>query len=369
MQKTIRDIKVGFIISHPFHVFLYRPLIEQLDNPLLIIETRKSTPFNFSPKFFETLPCEYVKLDENQIKLADQQVDVIFVMTPKHLSAQFQKAKTIVMQYGMAKEYYNYGLWRSRGDLNMMYGPYSHDTVKGYAVSRAVGNMRLDGYSPAQTGGGGLLYIPTYGELSSLREFVKILPKLDPSVPVRIKLHHASEFADKDIIKRLADYPQVTIVSGYADAFDELSSADIVMSDYSGAIFDAVFLKRPLVLFQPGFVQTKQRTGDDSIEIAQGAEFGTVLKDEEDLVQFFDTLAQGKPYAKVDVDSDKYLSNAGNAVPVAIDLIEQLVNGDIVPNIVQRSVRGTYTDLLKRPKVRTFKQALRGRIKKWFLGK
>ena len=370
MRKNLNDVRVGFVISHPYHLFIYQPLIALLKNPLLIIETRKKTPFTYSPEFYENLSCDYVKLNETQLNLADQQVDIIFVMTPKHLAARFENAKTVVMQYGMAKEFYNYGLWRCRGDLNMMYGPYSHDKIAGYAVSRPVGNIRLDGVtSEQQTGGGGLLYIPTYGEISSLGSFLDVLPQLDPDVPIKIKLHHASEFSDADIIKRLEQYEQVSIVDGYKDVLAELSVADVVMSDYSGAIFDAVFMKRPVVLFQPGFKQSKQRTGDDSIEIERGAEFGEVLGDQASLVAFFERLSRGEMPEIKDIDIDQYLANPGQAAPVALDLLEQLINGDLPPSIVHRSIRQTYLNLIKRPQVWPFKQMVRRLINKMVFGK
>lgn len=348
-RRRLQDVRVGFVLSHPFHFFIYRPLMRALKNPLAIIEKRAKTPFEFSKEFFRELQCDFVVLDETELKLVDQQVDVIFVMTPKHLGANFVNAKPVVMQYGMAKEAYNYGLWRCRGALNMMYGPYSAAAISGHAVARAVGNIRLDGYAPPQVGGGGLLYLPTYGDLSTLSRFADLLPQLNADVPIKIKLHHASEFEDAAIIRRLLDNPRVTLLDGYRDALEDIAAADIVLSDYSGAIFDAIFLKRPVALFQPGYTQRVARTNDNSIEIARGADLGEVLRSDDDLLAFFDRLAAGVPPKPARADRSEFLSNPGQAVPVALDLLEQLINDEITRNVVQESIATTYLQLLKRP--------------------
>lgn len=349
IRRNLQDVRVGFVISHPFHFFIYRPLIRALKNPIAIIETRKNTPFEFSKEFFQDLGCEYVVLDEQSLKRVDMQVDVIFVMTPKHLSAGFKNAKTVIMQYGMAKENYNYGLWRCRGALNMMYGPYSTAAISGHAVARAVGNVRLDGYTPPRIGGGGLLYLPTYGDLSTLSRFAALLPQLNANVPIKIKLHHASEFEDAAIIRPLRDDPRVTLLDGYRDALEDIAAADVVLSDYSGAIFDAIFLQRPVVLFQPGYTQRVERTNDRSIEIARGEDLGEVLASDEDLIAFFDRLAAGVPPKPAKVDRAEFLSNPGCAVPAALKLLDQLINDEIPRSVVQDSIANTYMQLIERP--------------------
>lgn len=348
-RRSLDDVRIGFVISHPFQFFIYAPLIRALKNPLVVIETRKKTPFQFSPEFLDKLNCPYVILDETQLKIVDAQVDVIFVMTPKQLGTNFPIARKVLMQYGMAKEFYNYGLWRCNADLNMMFGPHSTKQVEGHCVARSVGNTRLDGYVPALRGGGGLLYLPTYGELSTLSKFADILPKLNPRVPIKIKLHHASEFDDAAIIARLKEDPRITLLDGYRDALDDISQADIVLSDYSGAIFDALFLERPLAMFQPGYNQTIKRTDDRSIEIDRAADLGEVLVTDEDLIGFFDRVAEGNSSRPDAANLSEFLANRGAAVPVALDLLDKLINDEIQPSLVHQSIRETYRKLSARP--------------------
>lgn len=311
-------------------------------------------------------------VDESSLSVIDQQVDVIFVMTPKHLNARFRHARTVVVQYGMAKEYYNYGLWRTSADLNMMYGPYSTKMVEGHAVARSVGNLRLDGYTPSKTGGEGLLYLPTYGELSTLERFAGLLPQLNSAIPISIKLHHASEFANADVIERLKDNPRITLLDGYTDTLDHISGADIVLSDYSGAIFDAIFLDRPVALFQPGYTQSVKRTDDRSIEISCGSKLGEVLDSDDSLITFFDRLAsEGYNLVNAHMNPSDFLSNKGKAVPAALELLEQLINDEVERTIVQESIGSTYAKLASRPTkpvVISFRTALRQRLDRWVSG-
>lgn len=361
--RKLDDLRIGFILSHPFHFYIYRPLIKALKSPLAIIELRKNTPFEFSDEFIAGLGCKHVLLDETQLNRVDQQVDVIFAMTPKHLEANFKHAKVVVMQYGMAKEKYNYGLWRTHAALNMMYGPYSTAMVSGHAVARSIGNIRFDAVKPERLGGAGLLYLPTYGELSTLGKFADLLPQLNPKIPVRIKLHHASEFADKDIIAKLEAEPRVTLLDGYHDALDDIAAADVVLSDYSGAIFDAMFLERPVALFQPGFVQSVVRTTDKSIEIARGSELGEVLDSSEALIAFFDRLADGIPPKPGTAERSEFFSNPGNAVPAALQALDDLVNDRIKRTVVQDAIHYAYCKLLERPQIIGFGSAVKRRVK------
>lgn len=369
--RTLDDIRVGFVISHPFHFFIYQPLIRALKNPVVVIETRRKTPFAFSNDFLRSLGCPHLVIDERHLKSVDQQMDVIFVMTPKHLEVGFAKAKTVLMQYGMAKEYYNYGLWRCLGDLNMMFGPYSTRQIEGFAVARAVGNTRLDGFQPKKIGGGGLLYLPTYGALSTLGRFADMVDRLNPAVPVKVKLHHASEFEDAEIVARLKTNKRITLLDGYRDALDDIAEADVVLSDYSGAIFDAFFLERPIALYQPGYTQTVKRTSDASLEIDRGGDFGEVLSSDQALIAFFDRLAEGQPLTPPKADRAEFLSNPGAAVPVALALLEQLINDEIPRSTVQESILDTYQKLMARPARETYvgyRQLTKHRISRLLFG-
>ncbi|RYZ83539.1 MAG: hypothetical protein EOP06_19785, partial [Proteobacteria bacterium] len=51
----------------------------------------------------------------------DGSYNAIFIQTPFPLVEKFNKSRLISVQYGLAKERHNYGVWRSLADLNLMY--------------------------------------------------------------------------------------------------------------------------------------------------------------------------------------------------------------------------------------------------------
>src|SRR5690606_33466974 len=136
----------------------------------------------------------------------------------------------------LAKERYQYGVWRAHAHLNLMYGPYSQAKVAGFSHAVAAGNPLLDSYfqdPPQRTPLAGrrprLLYLPTYGDLSSLPA---VLPRLaDLPVDITLKPHHAEDPAV------VADRPEnVRVVGPETDPAELLRTHDWVLSDFSGAV-------------------------------------------------------------------------------------------------------------------------------------
>ena len=363
----IDDVRVAFIVSHPFQYFFYRDICKHFERRVFILEKREDTPFEFDDEFLATVDGQIVWVEESNLSQIDGLVDVIFCMTPKHLLHLFKKSKTVALQYSLAKEIYQYGPWRVLADLNLMQGAYSHDSVKGFCNSRAVGNPRYDRVVAAaeesQDGAGkkkskkdsakkriNLLYLPTYGELSSLAIFVDALDHFDEDYKLTVKIHHASEFADADLVAELFNDPRIELHTGYDDALELIAGADVVVSDYSGAIFDALFLDKPLVLVQPEVTQTKQRTEARSLEIAQAASMGPVIQTAEELVPALQaavnsaqTWAESRARLRGEV-----FSHAGTSVSEIVAAVMDLVNGRAVAPLPVEALRTAYFGYIER---------------------
>lgn len=95
-----------------------------------------------------------------------------------------------------------------------------------------------------------LLYLPTYGESNSINDVVDSLYTLKKDYRIITKLHHGTNYFDYEESKR----------NKLLDLFDEcydskkpleelLSVSDVVLSDNSGAIFDAIYAKIPVAIF------------------------------------------------------------------------------------------------------------------------
>ena len=113
-------------------------------------------------------------------------------------------------------------------------------------------------------------------------------------------------------------------------------------------------------------------TDDRSIEIARGGDLGEVLDSEEALIAFFDRVAAREQPKPAGLARSEFLSNPGAAVPVALDLLDKLINDEIPRTLVQDSVYETYSSLRKRPAkpvVIGLRKALKSRLSRMFFGK
>lgn len=364
----IDDIRVAFIVSHPFQYFFYRDICKHFERRVFVLEKREDTPFEFDAEFLASVDGQIVWIEEENLSQVDGLVDVIFCMTPKHVLHLFKKSRTVALQYSLAKEVYQYGPWRVLADLNLMQGPYSHNLVTGFCNSRAVGNPRYDrlpsptaprGESASEKSAPGkksakapikVLYLPTYGELSSLPVFIEALAEFDESFDVTVKIHHASEFSDIEIVEVLRSLPQITLHTGYHDALDLIVEADVVVSDYSGAIFDAFYADKPLVLIQPEVTQTKIRTEARSLEIARAADMGPVIETAGELVPAIrDALNAPQKWAdsRATLRAEVF-SEGGNSVAQVVEAVVDLVNGKMVPPLPLESLRTAYFGYIER---------------------
>lgn len=337
-------IRVGFIVSHPFQYQFYAPIAEKLIDPVFVLEGRVKTPFTFSEEFLSQLNGTVVRLDTAELLALDGLVDVIFCMTPVHVLQFFKVSKVVALQYSMAKEIYQYGPWRIVADLNMMQGQYSHDKISGFCASEIVGNPRYDNCSSLQFGGGGILYMPTYGELSSLQQFVQALPTFPDDLQICVKLHHATEFDDQQFVQILKADARVRIIDGYANALADIARADVVVSDYSGAIFDALYLDRPIVLLQPAMTQTIVRTDEESIEVAQAHIIGPVVRDPGELYDAVQQAVERQDEWRASRAPlrSQIFSYEGRSAEKIIAVVSDLVEGHYNPAATKRELRNTY---------------------------
>lgn len=179
------------------------------------------------------------------------------------LKEEYNQDKKIVrVLYGHAKDLWNFGPWSAHFDLVLSYGPYSQQFLSLYGNSTVVGNpkfddwfngtidqsavkeikKRLDPLKPT------LLYLPTYGMLSSLHLMATAINKISLNYNVILKLHHVTHLYEKEKTAPYRDNPRIIFQSDRDDILPLLQIADVIISDNSGAIFDAILADKPVVL-------------------------------------------------------------------------------------------------------------------------
>jgi hypothetical protein len=283
----------------------------------------------------------------------DGSYDAIFIQTPFPLIERLNKSRLISVQYGLAKERHNYGVWRSLADLNLMYGPYSAHLVSHFSPAVAVGNLKFAGVNLSlepeakkqlaldiglDQGKKTLLYMPTYRELGSFERLVKPLSHLRLSYNVVIKMHHNQEsdanFGWREHAKSLGFEH---LFGAGADQAALLAVSDVVVSDFSGAIFDALYARKPVVLYQEGAAQLvgTQKFDLDSLEYRRRHELGIICETPLELAAAVEAARQDADLKTTERDAirQELMIDGGTVdlVGAARQAVDDLLHGRLEP--------------------------------------
>lgn len=154
--------------------------------------------------------------------------------------------------YGLAKEAWNFSVQNNvYYDFVIAYGEYDASILSALVPAYPVGNMKIRPVVPhGRTERPTLLYLPTYGPTSSIERAYEALMELKVRFKIVSKAHHGTSFLEPDrvaLLRKLSDeyYDHATPLA------DLLETADVVLSDGSGAIFDAIAAGVPVAVFQP----------------------------------------------------------------------------------------------------------------------
>lgn len=132
----------------------------------------------------------------------------------------------------------------------LLHSNYDADILSIYGKTHIVPRLSLHEIKPKKhSGKKRLLYLPTYGKESEIEKIEKILPAIKEQYTIIIKSHHGTahlknESNRKINLKEIADYYYEPTKSTQ-ELFEE---ADVVLSDNSGAIFDALYVKKPVCI-------------------------------------------------------------------------------------------------------------------------
>lgn len=265
-----QKMRVGFIVTVPYHLFHYREIRRHLNCQVIVyVEVRDEDLGVTNDLIRMHIPDAAIKwVRSADLKKIDGECDVLVCQTPVPLMKFFRKSRLVAEQYSLAKEQYQYGLWRAQANLNLMYGKYSLSRVEKFSTAVLAGNPLFDGHVPA----GGLrpadpprdgrlrvLYMPTYGDLSDKSSILENLLRQD--IDLSIKAHHMDS-----AIRVLAEERGIPLFLSDVNPVELIAATDLVVSDYSGAIYDALAMRKPVVLadsFNSASADAERLSGDD----------------------------------------------------------------------------------------------------------
>lgn len=299
---------VAFFAWNPFQVYQIQTIAENLSDATLLIEKRKNIDFDrlFGADFLEKCKTPVKLISRSDMETIDGKYEAIVCQTAFPYMENLSKTKIISMQYSMSKEFHQYGPWRALCDLNLVYGSYSEERVSYFGPCEKVGNPRFDRWfsgalnqaqkskiknflSDAKRT---VLYLPTWGNLSSISQFATSISELSDHYNIITKVHHKTDSHELDKRSSLSEKGIRTTFGASDDLLYLLDAADVVLSDFSGAIFDAINVQKPVILLQKDVHKLigAEKFGLESIEYARRSEIGPVVEQPTQLKKIVDKV-------------------------------------------------------------------------------
>lgn len=341
-------IRAGFVVRNKFQIRQFDTLAAAYPGADYLLCERMGLGREFSKADLEGLALPVRLINRRKAGRVAADYDVLFFQTVFPGIETIGKTPLVSVQYGLAKERHNYGEWRSLADLNLMYGPYSAAAVSHFAPSHAVGNPKFYGWGyrltaeqkltakrrlGLETAKPVILYMPTYGALGSFGELAAPLAALGRDYEILIKGHHNDERTGKAWMRKARTAGHRHLFSGGHDQRLLLEAADMVISDFSGAIFDAVYAELPVLLYQDDAAGRIgiQKFDLSSLEFRERQTIGEVCTRPADLAaaiekvlndrqHYVDRVAGLREQLFVDV-------SAADAVRQATGKVDDLLNG------------------------------------------
>ncbi|MGP5648911.1 CDP-glycerol glycerophosphotransferase family protein [Psychrobacter celer] len=354
--------KIAFIGWNPFQFIHIKLLASKIPGSVFILEKRRDHLNDFTKEILTNQEVPVVVWETGKIKELDGVFDVIVCQTMFLHLPLFEKTKIVMLQYGYAKEPHNYGTWRALADLCLVYGSYPEKKLSTYAPSEAVGNPRLqlwydeDFHLIAKNkyihsiddGLLTVLYMPTWGELSSIDEYIGAVLGLSERYNVLVKLHHNTDLLEDGRLEKI-ETDRIHFFGSNDDALELLSISDIVISDYSGAIFDAIHCEKPVVLLDKNENEILEEAKIDthSLEFNRRDELGYRVARPSDLIDGIKHIEENYDYIvgeKKAIKSELY-EYSENSVEKCIEAINSLISGDIVRTQMQSYIHDSVKEL------------------------
>ncbi|EJN40120.1 glycosyl/glycerophosphate transferase, teichoic acid biosynthesis [Pseudomonas sp. GM84] len=348
--------RIGFVGWNPFQFLHIQKLASTFPGACFVIEKRKDFIDEFSEEVLKNADTPIMVWDRAKMPTLDGVFDIIVCQTPFSRIETFEKSKIAMIQYGYAKEPHNYGPWRAFADVCLTYGPYAAQRIEYFSPAVAVGNPRYDDWhseafhSNAKSKHADklnldkktVLYLPTWGDLSSVDQYMGAIYNLAENYNVITKMHHNTQLLESDRKDKMVS-GAIHNFGANDDLLELIALADFVISDYSGAIFDAMYCKKPIALLEVDLDDQMggKKIDEFSLEYSRRAELGL-------RIQGPDLLAAG--IAELDKHPEKYISayeplrselftDTQDSLSLAHDALVKLWKGAFTPSQPQLYLR------------------------------
>lgn len=343
--------KIAFIGWNTFQFNHVSILLKAISSSKFIIECRNDEQTFIDPKILAEFSDRVIKLPKGRVIEIDGDFDVLVCQTPFDDIEKFRDTKIVMIQYGYAKEPHNYGTWRSLADLNLTYGDYAKSKIMPFSPAVSIGNPNYDKWentnyklikyserldSEKKT----ILYAPTWGELSSIDSYKDAIAKLACNYNVLIKLHHnTSIFKHNESASSF--FGNCIVFSEYTDILELLAISDVLISDYSGAIFDALYFRKLIVLLNNSDALDSNKLDEYSLEYSRRSDIGAIVENASGLEKgIHKALSLQVPYTDAqDLLRKQLFSQSSNTTSKFLLEIDNLLNNKYALSQSQKYIR------------------------------
>ena len=137
-------------------------------------------------------------------------------------------------------------------DCILCSGDYEANYLSVYSKTKTIGNLKYINFTKETTNTEKpiLLYLPTYGDTCSIDLIINILMNLREDYYIITKLHHGTSYLHNELhrINKIKDLSN-EVCNHDTPIIDLLKKANVVLSDNSGSIFEAIYANVPVAVF------------------------------------------------------------------------------------------------------------------------
>lgn len=174
----------------------------------------------------------------------------------------FSEKKSVRVLYGTMKNLATFAPWTANFDKVLAYGDYSQKYLCQLSESHIVGNPKFDDWfgntlddkainilrTKLDPNKQTVLYLPTHSNLSSLPKFGDAVRDLKSSYNVLIKFHNHNHLTESEAVRKIIADKDLFTFNSKDDILTLFAVADIVISDASSVVAEAVLVDKPLVI-------------------------------------------------------------------------------------------------------------------------
>ncbi len=271
------NAKIGFVIFYPFQFYVFKNVYVHLTKEAeFIIDGGRFFPLLPPPGliddcikiltqhgvFFRILKFEdYQRQKYIADFFANYKALIGLWRSGCMVIPQTDKVRKVHMNYGAGKELTMFWSRHRNWDLYLCLGPRVYEIIKLFTWAETVGYPKFDDWfnnaldenliteirKKLDLSKKIILYLPTHGDLSSVDALADELIKSTPAYNVIVKPHYYMPYEESERMKKL-EHPGIHLFQDKNDFLPFLKIADVVVSDNSSAIFDAILADKPVVV-------------------------------------------------------------------------------------------------------------------------